>query len=115
MLAEAAVRRAEEIEHLTEASGFLFQQIKSILLKVEGRKEKRSQAMPEKNLFALSGPGNCSRALHFCKATAATVSGSVRLGKGPPQQVCSADSPPSPLPALITKLTRSVMALEKEW
>lgn len=32
MLAEVAGRRAEEIKHLTEASGFLFQQIKSILL-----------------------------------------------------------------------------------
>lgn len=38
-LAEVVVRRAEEIKHLTEASEFLFQQIKSILLKAEGRKE----------------------------------------------------------------------------
>lgn len=48
MLAEVALRRAEEIKHLTEASGFLFQQIKSILLKTEGRKEKHAQTMPEK-------------------------------------------------------------------
>lgn len=47
-LAEVVVRRAEEIKHLTEASEFLFQQIKSILLKAEGRKEKHARTMPEK-------------------------------------------------------------------
>lgn len=48
MLAEVTVRRAEEIKHLTEASGFLFQQIQRILLKAEGRKEKHARTMPEK-------------------------------------------------------------------
>lgn len=65
MLAEVAVRRAEEIQHVTEASGFLLQQVKSILLKAEGRKEKHARTMPGKNLFAFSGLGNYSRALHF--------------------------------------------------
>lgn len=79
MLAEVAVKRAEEIKHLTEASGFLFQQIKSILLKAESRKEKHAWTMPEKNLFALNGLGNYSRALDFCKKTGEMVSGFVRL------------------------------------
>lgn len=39
MLAEVAVRRAEEIKHLTEANGFLFQQIK--MHSVKGRRQER--------------------------------------------------------------------------
>lgn len=76
MLAEVAGRRAEEIKHLTEASGFLFQQIKSILLKAKGRKEKLAPTMPgkkKKNLFACNGLGNYSRALHFCHRTTKMV------------------------------------------
>lgn len=48
MLAEVAVRRAEEIKHLTEAHGFVFQQIKSIQLKAEGRKDKHAQQCQKK-------------------------------------------------------------------
>lgn len=79
MLAEVAVRRAEEIKHLMEASGFLFQQIKSILLKAEGRKEKHVWRMPGKNLFALNGLRNYSKALDFCKKTVEIVLEFVRL------------------------------------
>lgn len=57
MSAEVAVRRAEEIKHLTGACGFVFQQIKSIQLKAEGRKEKHDNNA-RKNLFAFNGLGN---------------------------------------------------------
>lgn len=80
-LAEVVVRRAEEIKHLTEASEFLFQQIKSILLKAEGRKEKHARTMPEKNLFAFNGLENYSRVLRSCKKATEMVSGFVRLRK----------------------------------
>ena len=87
MLAEVAIRRAEEIKHLTESSGFLFHQIKSILLKVEGREENTCTYNARKNLFASSSLGNYSRALHFCKKpTTEMVSGVLRLHKELPVQ-----------------------------
>lgn len=48
-----AVRRAEEIKHLMEASGFLFQQIKSILLKA-GKKNTRVHCQKKTYLLALA-------------------------------------------------------------
>lgn len=68
MLAEVAGRRAEEIKHLTEASGFLFQQIKSILLKAKGRKEKLAPTMPgkkKKKPVCLQWPGKLFKGAAF--------------------------------------------------
>lgn len=56
MSAEVAVRRAEEIKHWTGACGFVFQQIKSIQLKAEGRKEKHAQQC-QKEPVCLQWPG----------------------------------------------------------
>lgn len=50
MLSGVAVRRAEEIKHLTEGCGFVLRQIKSIQLKAEGRKEKHAQQCQKKPL-----------------------------------------------------------------
>lgn len=42
---------------------------------VKGRKEKYTRPLPEKNLFACTGLGNYSRALHCCQKTTEMVAG----------------------------------------
>ena len=65
-----AVRRAGGIKHLTQVIGFLFQYMKTILFKEEGRKEKHKPTMLKgktKLNLACNGLGNYSRALHVCE------------------------------------------------
>lgn len=86
MLAEVAVRRAEEIKHWTGPSGFLFHQIKSILLKAEGRKEKHANTMPEKTCLLSTAWGIIQGHCISVKRTTEMVSGVL---KEFPVQTCS--------------------------